>query len=89
MVATSDTGAISERLVDTTSKVELIIHPQFPGIELVSPVYYSDGAICYPSPDQKVDAGFTTQTSFNIDPDGDESIGALMCKLQRMNIDQL
>jgi uncharacterized membrane protein len=42
MVATSDTGAISERLVDTTSKVELIIHPQFPGIELVSPVYYSE-----------------------------------------------
>jgi hypothetical protein len=52
---------------------------------LVSPKYVCDGATCYLSPDQRVAVGSTTQASFNINPDKNESIGILMYEL---NTDQ-
>jgi hypothetical protein len=69
-------------------KMTLIIHHQFPGIKLVSPVYFSLFATCYPSPDQNVDVGSTMQIDFNIDLTQYGSSGILMYKLQRKNIDQ-
>jgi hypothetical protein len=69
-------------------KMTLIIHHQFPGIELVSPVYYSIFATCCLLPDQRVNVGTTTQIGFNIHPAQEWSIGVLMYKLQRRNTDQ-
>jgi hypothetical protein len=74
---------------DAPSKVKLMIHHQFPDIELVSPLYYGNGATCYLSPKQIVNAGFTMQTGFNINSGQKESIGVLMYKLKKDDIDQL
>jgi hypothetical protein len=73
---------------DESSKVELTIRHQFPDIELISPVYADKNATCYLPPDQKVDVGSATQVGLNIDPTQVVSIGALMYKLQRKDIDQ-
>jgi hypothetical protein len=73
---------------DSLSEVKLIIHNQFPGVELVSPVCPGDGATCYLSPDQRVDVGSTMQAGFAIGLPQSKSIGALMYKLQRKNTDQ-
>jgi hypothetical protein len=85
MASIYDTST-NQRQNDAPSKVKLAIHNQFSGIELESPVYASNAA-CYLPPDRRVVAGSTTQVGFNINPDQDESIGALMYKLQRKNID--
>jgi hypothetical protein len=69
--------------------VKLIIHHQFPGIELVSPVYANRHATCHLPLDQKVDVGSKVQVGFNIDPTQNESIGALMYKLQKKSTNQL
>jgi hypothetical protein len=76
------------RLRSSVSKVKVTIHHQFPGVELVSPVYAGKGATCCMSIDQKVDVGSTTQTGFNIDTDREESIAVLLYKLQKKNTDQ-
>jgi hypothetical protein len=81
MTSIHDTGAILEQSTDASLKVNLMIHHQFPGIELVSPICACDGATCYLSPDQSVVVGFTTQAGFNIHPDKNESIGILMYEL--------
>jgi hypothetical protein len=73
---------------DTLPKMKLVINNQFPGIELVSPLYYSNGAVCYLSPDQRVDVGSTMQAIFNIDPDQGLSTVALIYTLQRKDVDQ-
>jgi hypothetical protein len=74
---------------DTSSKVKLVIHHQFSGIELISPVYAGKGITCHLSPDQIVDVGSTTQAGFNIDPGlWWWPSGVLMYKLQKNNIDQ-
>jgi hypothetical protein len=90
MVSTdsSDAGIIQSHQNGAPSEVRLMIHHQFPGIELVSPVYASDGATCCLSSDQKVDSGFTMQANFDIHPDQEDSIGILMYKLQRKVTDQ-
>jgi hypothetical protein len=84
----SDIESIQSCQNDPPSKVELTIHHQFPGTELVSPVYASKGATCYLSPDQSVDIGSTAQVGFNINLSQSESIGALMYKLQRKNTNE-
>jgi hypothetical protein len=84
-MSTCNSNIIQPNQNSPPSKVKLIIHNQSPGIELVSPVYCSDGAECYLPPNQRVDFGFTTQVYFIIDLD-QESIGSLMYKLQRKNI---
>jgi hypothetical protein len=64
----SDTSTIQSRQNNAPSKVRLIIHNRFSGIELVSPVYGSgNGAKCHLSPDQRVNVGSTTQAGFKID----------------------
>jgi hypothetical protein len=83
-----DTDTIQSSQNDIPSKVELTICNQFPGIELVSPVYASTGAKCCLSPDQSVDTGSTTRIGFNIGPDRKWSIGILMYKLQSKIFDQ-
>jgi hypothetical protein len=85
---TSDAGIIQPCQNDAPSKVKLVIHHQFPGIGLVSPVYAGEFAMCYPSPDQRVVVGSAMQAGFDIDPAREESIGVLMYKLQRKNIDE-
>jgi hypothetical protein len=85
MVTTHDVDTIQPRQNDTPSKVKLIIHHQFPGIELISSLCYSDGAVCHSSPDQRVDVGSTTQTGFNIDTVQNKSIGVLMYNLHKKN----
>jgi hypothetical protein len=70
------------------SRVELIIHHQLPGVELVSPVYASNNAACYLLPDQRVDVGFTTQADFDVYFLGRDPVGILTYKLQKKNIDQ-
>jgi hypothetical protein len=85
---TSDTGTIQQHQNDAPSKVKLMIHHRFPGVELVSPVYACDGVTCHLTPDQRVDIGSTTQAGFNIDPAQETSICILIYKLERKNIDQ-
>jgi hypothetical protein len=78
---------IQSRHNNASSKMKLVINNQFPGIELVSPLYFSNGAVCYLSPDQRVDVGSTMQAIFNIDPDQGLSTIALIYTLQRKNVD--
>jgi hypothetical protein len=85
---TGDVDIIQLHKNDTLSKAKLMIHHQFPGVVLVSPLYYSDNEAYHLSLDQRVDVGSTIQADFNIDFAQDESIGALMYKLQRKNTDQ-
>jgi hypothetical protein len=75
-------------MVSAPSKVELTIHHQFPGIELISPVYPGYGATCYLSPDQSVVVDSTTQVGYILDHTWYRSIGVLMYKLQRKNTNQ-
>jgi hypothetical protein len=70
------------------SEVKLMVHNRFSGIDLVSPAYAGEGVTCYLPPEQRVDAGSTMQTSFNIDLERNESISILLCKLERTNIDE-
>jgi hypothetical protein len=86
---TSDADTVQPHQNDTPTKVKLMIHHQCPGIELVSPVYCSNGPTCYLLPDQRVDAGSTVQAGFDIDPGQEWSIGTLIYKLQKKNTDQL
>jgi hypothetical protein len=88
MISTHTAAAIQSSLSSLPLKVELVIHHQCFGIELVSPVYASEGAACYLSPEQRVNVGCTTQADFNIDPFWREPFGSLMYKLQKKNIDQ-
>jgi hypothetical protein len=89
MSLTRDASIILKRLFGVPTKVKLLIHHQFPGIELVSPMYISDGSTCYLSPVQRIDVDSTAKIGFNIDPTQKESIGVLMYKLQRKNTDEL
>jgi hypothetical protein len=84
----SNAGIIQPCQSNVPSKVKLMLHHQFPGIELVSPTYVGDGVTCCLSPDQIVDTGSTMQTGFSIDSARAGSISALTYKLQRKNVDQ-
>jgi hypothetical protein len=68
---------------DSPLEVKLMIHHQFPGIELVSPSYGSSvGAKCHLSPAQRVVAGSTTQVGYHIDLTRGKAIGILMYELK-------
>jgi hypothetical protein len=66
------------------SKVKLVIHHLFPGIELVSPEYACDGAKCHQPPDKRVYFGLTTHTSFKIKFTQGNSAGILMYELKNI-----
>jgi hypothetical protein len=84
----NNVDSIQSRRSYAAVEVKLIIHHQFPGIELVSPVYARDGATCYLLPDQRLDVGSTTQAGFKLDFPYECSTDILMYKLRRKNIDQ-
>jgi hypothetical protein len=88
VTCTSDASSTQLCQNDVLSEVKLIIHHQCPGIELVSPVYASDGAKCHLTPYQRAYVGSTTQVGFNINLNQSESVGALMYRLQRKSADQ-
>jgi hypothetical protein len=85
MTSTHSADANQQYENDGSSKVELIIHHRFPGIELVSPIYFETGAKCYLSPDQEVYFGSTTQVGFTIDSDKSKSTGILIYELPEEN----
>jgi hypothetical protein len=87
MTSTYGTDANQQYQNGSPSKVKLVIHHQFPGIELISPEYYEEGATCYLSPDWRVTVGSTTKAGFDIDSKN-ESIGTLLYKIQRKNTNQ-
>jgi hypothetical protein len=82
------TDTIQSRQNDAPLKVKLVIHNQFPDIELASPLCCGDGATCCLSSDHRVNAGSTMEAVFNFDTDQHVSIGALMYKLQKSITDQ-
>jgi hypothetical protein len=84
----SDIGIIQPCQNGAPSKVKLMIHHQFPGIELVSPLYCSNGAACCLLPDQRVNDGSMVQVGFNIDLSQRESIGVVMYRMERKNADE-
>jgi hypothetical protein len=81
----SDVDTIQLHQNNVPSKVKLIIHHQFPGIKLVSPVHAGGGVTFYLLPDQNVDVGATTQAGFNIHPGREVSTGVLLYNLERKN----
>jgi hypothetical protein len=51
-----------QKRIISASKIELMIHHQFAGIELVSPVYASHNARCSLQPEQRVSDGSIMQS---------------------------
>jgi hypothetical protein len=66
----------------------LILCHRFPGIELISPIYASNGAICHLPLNSRIYVGSKTKISFNINSYQKEYTGILMYKLQKSHIDQ-
>jgi hypothetical protein len=85
----SDTDSIHPIQNDLPSEVKLMIHHQFPNIELVSPMYAGEGVVRYLLPDQNIDTGSTIEAYFSTDLNQDESISILMCKLERKDNDEI
>jgi hypothetical protein len=83
-----DDGVIQSYQNDALTKVELIIYHQFPGVELISPVYVGSGVKYYLPPDQRVMAGSTARIGFNIYSIWIMSMGVMIYKLQRKNTDE-
>jgi hypothetical protein len=81
----SAAGTIQLRQNRASPKVKLVIHNQFPGIELVSPVYAGRFVACHLSPDQRVVIGSTTQVGFNTSFSWGDPIGILIYELKRKN----
>jgi hypothetical protein len=77
------TGTKQQYKNSIPSKVKLMIHNQFPGVELISPVYAGKGARCYTSPDRKVYSGSTVRVGFKNHPFYKGFSGALLYKLQK------
>jgi hypothetical protein len=84
----SDTDTIQPSQDDAPSKMKLIIHNQFPGIELTFPVYAGRHVTCHSLPDQSINVDSTIQVDFNINTTQYMPTGVLMYKLQRKATDQ-
>jgi hypothetical protein len=67
----------------TREALNITIHNQYPGLELTSPVYYSNGTTCYVPPSQQIDTGSIMEARFGIDAKQGGLNGALLYKLQR------
>jgi hypothetical protein len=81
----SDAGTIQIHQNGTPSEVKLMIYHECLGIELVSPLCYSNGATYDIPPNQRIDFDSVMQTKFNIDLSRNEFICALMYKLMGKN----
>jgi hypothetical protein len=88
MASTRSTGT-KRRRRNSAPLIELVIHNQCSDIELVSPLYYSNGAECHLPSDQRIDAGSTMQTYLIIDLLQSEFICALMYRLERKDTDEI
>jgi hypothetical protein len=84
----NNAGIIRSRWSDAPPKVELTIRHQFPGVELVSPVYAGDNTAYNLISDQRVNVGSMTRIEFYINSVQNVSIGALIYKLQRKNTEE-
>jgi hypothetical protein len=63
--------------------VNITIRNLYSDLELISPVYFSTGTICYLSPSQQTDIDTTIEAIFGIDSKQKYFKGALLYKLQR------
>jgi hypothetical protein len=63
--------------------LHMTIHNQYPGLELVSPVYFSSGTIYHAPSSQQKDTGNIIESSFGIDSKKTDVKGAVLYKLQR------
>jgi hypothetical protein len=69
--------------LDIKKALNITIRNQYPGLELTSPVYSSNGTTCYVSPSRQTDDGNTIEASFGIDSKQKDFKCALLYKLQR------
>jgi hypothetical protein len=63
--------------------LNIAIHNLYSDLELISPVYCSNGTICHVPPSQQVDAGNVMEASFGIDSEQKDFKCVLLYKLQR------
>jgi hypothetical protein len=61
----------------------IVIHNYCLNTELVSPIYFSNGAVCSKSFDQQIDIGTEARTSFKIETVEDNFESALLFKLKK------
>jgi hypothetical protein len=61
----------------------MIIHNQCSKINLVSPIYFGNGAVCPKLSDQQIDVNAKTRVCFEINATQDDFEGALLYKVQR------
>jgi hypothetical protein len=69
--------------LDLQSPVYITIDNQCLDTELISPVYFGNGAVCPKISDQQIDVGAKMKAYFEIYTTQDEFEGALLFKLQR------
>jgi hypothetical protein len=65
------------------ASMNLEIHNRCLGVELIDPLYFSDGAVCHMPLDQKVTTGGTLDTVFKINLNRLAYEGALICRLRK------
>jgi hypothetical protein len=63
--------------------LNITIRNLHPGLELISPVYCGDGAVCYAFPDQQTGIDNITEASFGITSKKENFKGLLLYKLER------
>jgi hypothetical protein len=68
--------------------MSVVIHNQRSNTELISPVYFSNGAVCPKLSDQQIDSNIATKIRFEVNTTQDEFEGALLYKLRRNLHDQ-
>jgi hypothetical protein len=63
--------------------LNIAVHNQYPGLELTSPVYFSDGTTYFVAPNQQTDTGDIMETCFGIDSRRKDFKCVLLYKLQK------
>jgi hypothetical protein len=82
MTLTYGVGTNQQYHIVVSSRVNLVIHHRFHGIELVSPEYACDGADCYLTAEQRVNLGSKAYACFRTNFAKSEPIGILMYELK-------
>jgi hypothetical protein len=77
----SNAGVIQPHQNNVPSEAKLMVHHQYPDIELGSPICFCSNGAYYVYPVKKVDDGIVMNISFRLDQD--EPGGILMYKVQR------
>jgi hypothetical protein len=63
--------------------IVMLIYNQYPGIELISPVYFCNCGTHYEYPVKRTNEGAVMKIDLRFDPNQDEPVGILMYKVQR------